>query len=93
MRTKAAGDRSPFSNGKIWAELMTEVAGALPPSARRANLLIRGLSLHRSAKRILRIGSCRIRILGETRPCERMEEAWPRPAGSHVPSLDRWGVW
>ncbi len=62
---------------EIWAELMTEVDGALPPSARRANLLIRGLSLHRSAKRVLRIGSCRIRILGETRPCERMEEACP----------------
>lgn len=60
-----------------WAELMTEVAGALPPSTRRANLLIGGLSLHQSRKRILRIGSCRIRILGETRPCERMEEAWP----------------
>lgn len=60
-----------------WAELMTEVNGTLPPSARRANLLISGLSLYRSAKRILRIGSCRIRILGETRPCERMEEAWP----------------
>ena len=60
-----------------WAELMTEVNGTLPPSTRRANLLISGLSLYRSAKRILRIGSCRIRILGETRPCERMEEAWP----------------
>lgn len=60
-----------------WAELMTEVNGTLPPSARRANLLIDGLSLYRSAKRVLRIGSCRIRILGETRPCERMEEAWP----------------
>ncbi len=60
-----------------WAELMTEVNGTLPPSARRANLLIDGLSLSRSTKRILRIGSCRIRILGETRPCERMEEAWP----------------
>lgn len=62
---------------EIWAELMTEVNGTLPPSARRANLLIGGLSLHRSAKRVLRIGSCRIRILGETRPCECMEEAWP----------------
>ena len=62
---------------EIWAELMTEVAGRLPPSARRANLLIRGLSLHRSRKHILRIGPCRIRILGETKPCERMEEAWP----------------
>ena len=60
-----------------WAELMTEVGGTLPPSARRANLLIRGFSLYRSAKRVLRIGSCRIRILGETRPCERMEETWP----------------
>ena len=62
---------------EVWAELMTEVAGRLPPSARRANLLIRGLSLHRSLKRILRIGPCRIRILGETKPCERMEEACP----------------
>ena len=62
---------------EIWEELMTEVAGRLPPSARRANLLIHGLSLARSRKRVLRIGQCRIRILGETRPCERMEEAWP----------------
>ncbi len=62
---------------EIWAELMTEVHGRLSPSARRANLLIRGLSLSRSGKRVLGIGSCRIRILGETKPCERMEEAWP----------------
>lgn len=62
---------------EIWTELMTEVAGTLSPAARRANLLIRGFSLHRSTKRILRIGSCRIRILGETKPCERMEEACP----------------
>lgn len=62
---------------EIWTELMTEVAGTLPPAARRANLLIRDLSLHRSTKRILRIGSCRICILGETKPCERMEEACP----------------
>jgi len=62
---------------EIWAELMTEVAGRLPASARRANLLIHGLSLSRSRKRVLGIGSCRVRILGETKPCERMEEAWP----------------
>ena len=62
---------------EIWEELMTEVAGTLSPAARRANLLIRGLSLSRSRKRVLGIGSCRIRILGETKPCERMEEAWP----------------
>ncbi len=60
-----------------WTELMTQVDGSLSPSARRANLLIGGFSLSRSRKRILRIGPCRIRIWGETRPCERMEDAWP----------------
>ncbi len=62
---------------KIWEALMAEVAGGLSPCARRANLLIHGLSLYHSRKRILSVGRCRIRILGETKPCERMEEAWP----------------
>ncbi len=62
---------------EIWAALMTEVGGTLSPSARRANLLIGGFSLSRSRNRVIGIGSCRIRILGETTPCERMEEARP----------------
>ncbi len=62
---------------EIWEQLMTEVGGALPPATRRANVLISGLSLYRSGKRLLRIGRCRVRIVGETRPCERMDEACP----------------
>lgn len=62
---------------EVWQALMREVNGSLPPSARRANLLISGLSLSHSRTRILRVGRCRIRIVGETRPCERMEEACP----------------
>ncbi len=61
---------------EVWEKLMSEVQGILSPVSRRANLLISGLSLKKSRKRTLLIGCCRIRILGETKPCERMEETW-----------------
>ncbi len=60
-----------------WQELMQEVGGNLDPSGRRANLLVSGIDLENSRKRILLVGNCRLLIQGETRPCERMEAAWP----------------
>jgi MOSC domain-containing protein YiiM len=62
---------------EVWQALMTQVGATLPPSMRRANLLLSGIRLVKSRKRILGIGACRLRILGETKPCERMEEACP----------------
>jgi len=62
---------------EVWHALMARVDASLPPSTRRANLLLSGIRLVNSRQRILCIGACRIRILGETKPCERMEEAWP----------------
>jgi MOSC domain-containing protein YiiM len=61
----------------VWHTLMAQVGATLSPSIRRANLLLSGIRLVKSRQRILRIGVCRIRILGETKPCERMEEACP----------------
>jgi MOSC domain-containing protein YiiM len=58
-----------------WQTVIDGLDADVPPIARRANLLVSGVDLADTRGRILRIGSCRIRLLGETRPCERMDEA------------------
>jgi MOSC domain-containing protein YiiM len=60
-----------------WEDAVAAAGGALDPRARRANLLVSGLSLRGTRGRVLAIGEARVRLLGELTPCERMDEALP----------------
>ena len=50
--------------------------------------MVSGLDLEESRGRVLRVGDTRLKINGETRPCEQMEAAH---AGLQALMRDRWG--
>ena len=72
----------------VWAARTAEVGASLDPSARRANLMISGIDLLKSRGKTIRIGECILEIAGETKPCERMEEAAPGLRAAMYPD---WG--
>ena len=71
-----------------WKTICAGLAADIPPSTRRANLLVSGLDLENTRGRTLRAGSARLRINGETRPCWQMEEAH---AGLQAAMDPHWG--
>ncbi|MEE3201827.1 MAG: MOSC domain-containing protein [Acidobacteriota bacterium] len=60
-----------------WHLATQSMKAPVDPILRRANVLISGIELENTRARLLQLGGCRLRIRGETRPCERMDEAVP----------------
>lgn len=58
-----------------WRTATTELGIEVDPSARRANVLVRGIDLYDTRGRVLQMGGTLIRIGGETRPCQLMDDA------------------
>ncbi len=72
----------------VWERIMEELGATIDPSARRANIMVRGLELANTRKRILLLDECRVRIFTETKPCERMDEVLP---GLQAALYKNWG--
>jgi MOSC domain-containing protein YiiM len=70
-----------------WDDAQEELGIEVDPSARRANVMLRGVDLENSRGKLLRVGDSVIRISGEVRPCERMEQA---QAGLRAVLKPRW---
>jgi len=77
-----------------WLDVTAELEAEVDPSARRADLMVSGLDLEKSRGRLLTIGDCVIRIEGEVKPCERMDEALRGLRYALVPfwGAGAWGV-
>ena len=64
-------------SNKHWTDVTAPLGNTPDPRLRRANLLVSDVDFSDARGKILKVGSVRIRIYGETRPCEQMEEAVP----------------
>lgn len=64
-------------SAKHWKAVTASLNDTPDVRVRRANLLVSDINFADSRGKILTIGNVQIRIDGETRPCEQMEEAAP----------------
>ncbi len=58
----------------VWDAVCQELDSQLPWTTRRANLLVSGVELPRSAGQTIHVGPVTLRVTMETDPCSRMDE-------------------
>ena len=69
------GDRQVTVVSKdSWDKACEDLNKSLPWIARRANLLVGGISFNESVGQYLHIGELVLEVTGETKPCDRMDE-------------------
>jgi MOSC domain-containing protein YiiM len=59
---------------EVFDRLQAELDPSVRPEMRRANLMISGVRLEGARGRVLEIGACRIRVGGELKPCDIMDD-------------------
>jgi len=59
---------------EAWRDACAQLGRAVDPSVRRANLLVAGVDLTATLGMRLCVGTVVIDVLGETRPCELMDD-------------------
>ena len=64
-------------SSRHWTDVTAPLGDTPDPRLRRANLLVSDIDFSNARGKILKIGNVRVRIYGETRPCEQMEAAVP----------------
>ena len=76
FRGSPGGRQVTVVSHEAWNDVCRDLGADLDWTTRRANLLIGGVDLVKSTGRALRIGQLLLEVTGESRPCERMDEAW-----------------
>lgn len=71
-----------------WEAICRALGADIDPATRRANVMLRGIDLRNSRGKLLKIGRTVVRLLGETRPCNLMEESF---AGLREAMKPEWG--
>jgi MOSC domain-containing protein YiiM len=60
-----------------WKSVTSPLGDTPDARIRRCNLLVSDINFDNARGKVLTIGKVRVRIYGETRPCEQMEDAVP----------------